>query len=88
MNTPAPRDASVPVPAGCDTLAKLFRHRVQERDASTAMCDKRRGIWVSISWREYGEQARARHHRAPDRHHLLFAAGEVAGVLAPAFLQA
>ena len=59
MKATASRAAAAPVPAGCDTLAKLFRHRVQERAAATAMRDKRRGICASISWREYGEEARA-----------------------------
>ena len=47
------------VPSGCDSLAKLFVRRVEERGDATAICDKRHGIWQSISWREYGDRARA-----------------------------
>lgn len=46
------------VPPGCDSLAKLFVLRVEERGDATAICDKRHGIWHSISWREYGDRAR------------------------------
>lgn len=51
--------SGAPVPPGCDSLAKLFVHRVAERGEITAICDKRHGIWQSISWREYGARARA-----------------------------
>lgn len=45
--------------AGCDTLPKLFWQRVSEFGAKTAMREKHLGIWRAISWREYGENARA-----------------------------
>lgn len=44
---------------GCDTLPKLFRHRVREFGPKTAMREKHLGIWRAITWAEYGEQARA-----------------------------
>ena len=43
---------------GQDTLPTLFRHVVAARAEQVAMREKRLGIWRSISWREYGEQAR------------------------------
>ncbi|HYE89396.1 MAG TPA: AMP-binding protein, partial [Terriglobales bacterium] len=43
---------------GQDTLPKLFRHVVRERDAQVAMREKHLGIWRAITWREYGEKAR------------------------------
>lgn len=58
-NTPALRSDEIAVPADCDSLAKLFLHRVQSRDAATAMCHKQHGIWQRISWRDYGERARS-----------------------------
>ena len=58
MNNPTLRSDDDPVPAGCDSLAKLFVHRVHTRDAVTAMCHKQHGIWQKISWRDYGERAR------------------------------
>lgn len=56
--TPPTPSGDQPVPAGCDSLAKLFLHRVQTRAAATAMCHKRHGIWQQISWQEYGARAR------------------------------
>ena len=47
-----------PVPAHCDSLAKLFLHRVQTRGEVTAMCHKRHGIWQRVSWHDYGDRAR------------------------------
>src|SRR5258708_2567002 len=44
---------------GQDTLPKLFRHVVAERGDKVAMREKHLGIWRSISWRDYGERARA-----------------------------
>jgi long-chain acyl-CoA synthetase len=50
-------DASCTV-MGQDTLPRLFRQVVAERGDKVAMREKHLGIWRSISWREYGEQAR------------------------------
>jgi len=61
-STPDARAAQAPdpaVPPGCDSLARLFVHRVRTRDQVTAICHKRHGIWQRISWRDYGERARA-----------------------------
>jgi long-chain acyl-CoA synthetase len=43
---------------GQDTLPRLFRHVVAERGDRVAMREKHLGIWRSISWRHYGENAR------------------------------
>ena len=43
---------------GQDTLPKLFGHVVAERGDKVAMREKHLGIWRSISWREYGVNAR------------------------------
>jgi long-chain acyl-CoA synthetase len=43
---------------GQDTLPKLFCHVVGERGDKVAMREKHLGIWRSISWREYGENAK------------------------------
>src|SRR5215472_14380652 len=43
---------------GQDTLPRLFRHVVAERGDKVAMREKDLGIWRSISWREYGENAK------------------------------
>ena len=43
---------------GQGTLPTLFRHVVAARAEQVAMREKRLGIWRTISWREYGEQAR------------------------------
>lgn len=61
---PLPQSESQPVQArfeiaGCDTLPKLFRQRVREYGAKTAMREKSLGIWQSVSWTEYGRRARA-----------------------------
>lgn len=40
------------------TVSRYFLDRVAERDARVAMRHKRMGLWRSITWREYGEQAR------------------------------
>jgi long-chain acyl-CoA synthetase len=44
---------------GCDTLPKLFRHRVRQFGDKAAMREKDLGIWRAVTWREYGEKARA-----------------------------
>ncbi|GLQ06397.1 AMP-dependent synthetase/ligase [Sneathiella chinensis] len=44
---------------GSDTTAKLFWQRVQELGDKIAMREKELGIWSSITWREYGDRARA-----------------------------
>jgi long-chain acyl-CoA synthetase len=44
---------------GCDTLPKLFRHRVREFGDKVAMREKHLGIWSAVSWGAYGERARA-----------------------------
>src|SRR6516165_3825001 len=43
---------------GQDTLPKLFRRVVAERGDKVAMREKDLGIWRSISWRQYGENAK------------------------------
>lgn len=42
-----------------DTLPRYFWRRVAERGSKIAMREKTYGIWRSISWKEYGENARA-----------------------------
>jgi long-chain acyl-CoA synthetase len=44
---------------GQDTLPRLFRHVVRLRGDAVAMREKHLGIWRSITWRQYGERARA-----------------------------
>ncbi len=46
------------IPAGCDTVAKLFRHTAAARDDRVAMMHKDFGIWQKITWRDYAEGAR------------------------------
>ena len=43
---------------GCDTIVKLFRHRVQQLGAKVAMREKNFGIWEAFTWDEYGKKAR------------------------------
>ncbi len=43
---------------GCDTIVKLFRHRVQQLDGKVAMREKNFGIWESFTWADYGNKAR------------------------------
>lgn len=43
---------------GCDTMVKLFRHRVKTLGAKVAMREKKFGIWESFTWTQYGEKAR------------------------------
>lgn len=43
---------------GCDTVVKLFRHRVQQLGNKVAMREKNFGIWESFTWTDYGNKAR------------------------------
>jgi len=43
---------------GCDTIAKLFWHRVRQLGDKVAMREKNFGIWESFAWNEYGRKAR------------------------------
>ena len=43
---------------GCDTIIKLFWHRVQQLGDKVAMREKNFGIWESFTWTEYGKKAR------------------------------
>ena len=43
---------------GCDTIIKLFRHRVQQLGDKVAMREKNFGIWETFSWTTYGDRAR------------------------------
>jgi len=43
---------------GCDTVTKLFRHRVTQLADKVAMREKSFGIWESFSWADYGRKAR------------------------------
>ena len=44
--------------AGCDTIPKLFHHRVAEWGARTAFREKRLGLWRATAWRDYGDRAK------------------------------
>ncbi len=44
--------------AGCDTPAKLFRHRAHDWAEVPALRRKERGIWYSVSWSQYYARAR------------------------------
>jgi len=44
---------------GHDTTIKLFWDRVSRFDSKIAMREKDLGIWQSITWKQYGEKARA-----------------------------
>ena len=44
--------------AGCDTIPRLFHHRIIEWGTRTAFREKRLGIWQATSWHEYGERAK------------------------------
>jgi hypothetical protein len=46
------------IPAGCDTVAKLFRHTAAARGAGVAMMHKDFGIWQKVTWSDYGARAR------------------------------
>jgi long-chain acyl-CoA synthetase len=43
---------------GCDTIVKLFRHRVQQLGKKIAMREKNYGIWEYFTWADYGNKAR------------------------------
>ena len=43
---------------GCDTIVKLFQHRVLQLCNKIAMREKNFGIWESFTWTEYGAKAR------------------------------
>ena len=43
---------------GCDTIVKLFRHRVQQLGDKVAMREKNFGVWESFTWTDYGNKAR------------------------------
>lgn len=43
---------------GCQTLPALFWKKVNDRQSSVAMREKRFGIWQSITWSEFGDFAR------------------------------
>ncbi len=46
------------IPAGCDTVAKLFRHTAAARGERAALMHKDYGVWQATTWRGYAEQAR------------------------------
>ena len=46
------------IPAGCDTVAKLFRHTATARGERVALMHKDYGVWQATTWRGYAEQAR------------------------------
>ena len=43
---------------GCDTIVKLFWHRVKQLDGKVAMREKNFGIWEPFTWAHYGDKAR------------------------------
>jgi len=49
---------SANIPAGSDTVAKLFRHTAASRGARVAMMHKDFGIWQKVTWNEYAARAR------------------------------
>ncbi len=56
-------DRAIPVDApiaydGCDTMAKLFRHRCRSLGGRVAHREKKLGIWREHSWTDYFENAR------------------------------
>jgi long-chain acyl-CoA synthetase len=52
--------SSLPILAfGSDTPQKLFRARCQQWASLAALRHKKKGIWASISWAQYFDQARA-----------------------------
>ncbi len=44
---------------GADTTTKLFWQRVKQFDQKIALREKEFGIWNPITWKEYGDKARA-----------------------------
>jgi len=67
------------IPAGCDTVAKLFRHTSAARGDAAAMMHKDFGIWQKVSWSDYAAKARA---SGLGLAALGLAPGEVAAILA------
>ncbi len=67
------------VPAGCDTVAKLFRHTVAARGGRAAMAHKDLGLWQKVTWAQYGAHAR---HTGLGLAALGLAPRDVAGILA------
>ena len=61
-----------------ETIAKSFLVAVQQRGARTALREKDLGIWKSVSWREWGDKAKA---IAYALHASGFRAGDVASIL-------
>lgn len=52
--------ADAPQPLeGCDTPQKLWRRRCEQWASQPALRHKRKGLWHTVSWRDYYEQARA-----------------------------
>jgi len=47
------------LPPGVQTIPQMFMHKVQKLGDRTAMRFKEFGLWRDISWKEYGDQARA-----------------------------
>ena len=43
---------------GCDTIVKLFWHRVRQLGDKVAMREKNFGIWESFTWADYGRKAK------------------------------
>jgi len=43
---------------GCDTIVKLFWHRVKQLGDKVAMREKNFGIWEAFTWADYGRKAR------------------------------
>ena len=44
---------------GCDTPQKLWRQRCRQWAALPALRHKKKGIWHTVTWRQYHDQARA-----------------------------
>jgi long-chain acyl-CoA synthetase len=61
-----------------ETIAKSFLVAVEQRGARTALREKDLGIWKSVSWREWGDKAKA---IAYALHASGFRAGDVASIL-------
>jgi long-chain acyl-CoA synthetase len=43
---------------GCDTVIKLFRHRVKQLGDKTALREKNFGIWEAFTWADYGQKSK------------------------------
>ena len=57
---PAPPVSGVPAPLeGCDTPQKLWRLRCTQWAQQPAFRHKKKGIWHTVSWQAYYQQARA-----------------------------